>query len=872
MNNNDMKRPFEASLDFLLREAGHVARGMAALREAQVKRLCGLSAVVPDHHPSRAPQSFSEERGHVGFSPFYYYPFLFASAFPSVTVEDLRRIAMANRVLLEAILLTDKKIDETRPWTPKDLCLVDTYFHKALELLIPLFPLEHMFWAKTQEWYLQHARAILKEQRRHRYRLYRYTKEEFFEISTGKVALIKTNLMAMGLLSDAGDALASLMESQDRFLAGFQCFDDLRDWKEDLRHGNYTYLLTKLLLEAGFHHPFPGDESFPFDGLGQVLYHRGVADDQLRMAEQYFRDALAFAKPIHVPCWAETIRCFLRHCHTMRLDLSEIKRRTATRMVPKAVSERMDEALGFILRSSGSFSGFPLARSACPYMHPSTPLAPSRFVTYCLKEALTPFRNMDSRAAQLLDRTTHWLSLAQSQPHAPSLPYALEESFCPIRPDPGRLSELDESLRGSLPLCHHSLYWAHLLLTASKADIHLPKLRSLVEASICQADYRAWTRIPPRDTAMTAPNQAVCHPLLVLLLFCHACGPDLPRGPLYDYLLKRNGITGNRSNPTEIALTLLCLLATGYQGPEQQPAVERLYRTQEADGSWPPNAVYEQDGLFYGSRELTTAWCLLALFVHQLGNDTRGTRRHIPLVSEPRAAIPEVLLNRGLKAELRDRTVSALKDLREVLPPPWPQTLFIGTYPCMPPHFLLTAEQGVVIGLNVLPANSSPARSTGGRSLQTEIIMATMSAHRCLRLGPLRDRLERLFVAGLALSCCARLFQAQSPWERLGMRKLDWAWCREHEAFLWEELTRFLLHPFPRRPAFRWLLPEQPASPDSPIPKGASLFLGERLFEDSRSDQELRRKLNELLGKTRPEVLLSFRRKVGLHGPEKSVA
>ena len=201
------------------------------LPNERVDRLCGSSSSSGHRITSRDCQDPSRTDGNIGFSPFYYYPFLFASAFPSVAVEDLRTLALANRFLLEAILLSDKKIDETRPWTAADFYLVDSYFHKALEMLIPLFPLEHEFWQKTQEWFLQHGRAIIKEQLRHRHRICPYTQEEFFEVATGKVALIKTNLLAMALLSDTSHVLAPLMESQDRFLAGFQCFDDLRDWK-----------------------------------------------------------------------------------------------------------------------------------------------------------------------------------------------------------------------------------------------------------------------------------------------------------------------------------------------------------------------------------------------------------------------------------------------------------------------------------------------------------------------------------------------------------------------------------------------------------------------------------------------------------------
>jgi hypothetical protein len=186
----------------------------------------------------------------------------------------------------------------------------------------------------------------------------------------------------------------------------------------------------------------------------------------------------------------------------------------------------------------------------------------------------------------------------------------------------------------------------------------------------------------------------------------------------------------------------------------------------------------------------------------------------------------------------------------------------------MPAHFLLNTDQRLVIGVNLLPHRQGRALSTGQRPLRVEIVMAMMLAHRCLRQGPLRDRLERIFVGGLALSSCGRVWSHQAPWERLGMRKLDWAWCHEHEAFLWEELRRFLLHPSPKQPVFRWLLPDSPESPDSPIPKGASLFLGESLFENPFDDQEPCEQVNGLLGKSLPDILRTFRKKVGLDSDE----
>jgi hypothetical protein len=859
----------ETSLWLLDEEARRVARGMASFRNERVDRLCGPSTPLPGPITSREPRRPSQNIGNAGFSPFYYYPFLFVSAFPSVAVEDLRTLALANRILLEAILLSDKKIDETRPWTPADFYLVDSYFHRALEMLIPLFPLEHVFWQKTQGWFLQHGRAIVKEQLRHRHRLCPYTQEEFFEVSTGKVALIKTNLLAMALLSDTSEVLAPLVESQDRFLAGFQCFDDLKDWKEDLRHGNFTFLLTRVLFAGGLDaHVLRGDP-VPREEAGQVLYHRGIAEEQLQLAEHYFLQALDSVQNIHVPDWAATVTGFLRHCQTMRHDLAEIRRRTTSKTRPKTVATRLAEALDFIVRSAPTCGGFPLSQSDYPYMNPSTPVASSRFVTSLLHRALAPFLDMDSRLPALLPRVSEWLTLPRKVPSNPSLPMAVEESFLPFSTDRGALLEFDQGLDGTLPLRPHGLFWANLLFTASRENVRLPKLKSLVETSIHQADYSRWTQSPSPESVNPASDRAACHPLLALLLFCHASGPGLPRAPLHDYLLRRNRKTGTWNNPTETALTLLCLLSTGYPGPELSPAVEKLIRSQEPDGSWPPNSLYEQANLFYGSRELTTAWCLLALFLYHMGPSLPATQEDPLERSRQPAPSPTIFLHTGLPRRLKGFTRSALEALRPVLDPPWPHKLYVGHWPSMPPHFLLNTNQLLVIGVNVLPHRQGRTLSTGQRPLRVEIWMAMMLAHRCLRNGPLRDRLERIFVGGLALSSCGRVWPRHAPWERLGMRRLDWAWCREHEAFLWEELRRFLLHPSPKQPLFRWLLPDpSPGSPDSLIPKGASLFLGEGLFDNPFDDQEPCEQVNGLLGKSLPDILRTFRKKVGLDSDE----
>jgi hypothetical protein len=864
--------------DFLDTEAQRVAWEMAVFQDECTHMLRG-EPVPLRRSTDRRNQS------KLRFSPFYYYPFLFASAFPSVSIEQLRSLALANRVLLEAILLADQRIDETRPWTPEDFFLVDRYYQRSLEKLLPLFPLEHDFWQETQRWFLQHGRAILKEQRRHRHRLFPYSLQEFYEIATGKAALIRTNLLALSWLEGKSDPLAPLMESQDRFLVGFQCFDDLRDWKQDLHQANFTFLLTRILFEGGLHDRVRRGDFPSRAEVGQVLYYRGIAEDQLRLAERYFQVSLDFAKGADVPAWVEVVRGFLRHCHTMRHDLAEIRRRTTATMnnvqqtpdippsvnkgvAPEPAAACVKKALLFLLRSDHPVDGYPLARSACPYMNPYTAVAPSRLVTSLILSVLAPLEGLEPGLAPLLARASGWLDRRGKEPMDPDLPIALEESLPPASTGGKQLAELDEALTDALPQQPYGLFWANLLHTACKANICLPNLESLVKDTVDRSDYVPWTHFCAHGSSVPARARGACRPLVPLSLFCQALGPKLPQKPLQTYLFSPYRVKESWNNPTEAALRLLCLLHAGYEGPELYAGVERLILTQEADGSWPANAFYEQDDLYYGSRELTTVWCLMALFLYCLDHSAPQEPHGSQGTSKARTPDPGVFVHADLRNDLHGHAASTLTKLRNLLSPRWPDRIYVGHWPAMPPHFLLNTVECLSVGVNLLKGPENLPLSTSQRPLEVEIVMGVLAAHRCRMRGALRDRLERIYVAGLALWTCGTLWPGQPPWQQMGMRKLDWSWCREHETFLWEELKRFLLHPFPKLPVFQWLLPDRDTSPACPIPRGGALFLGKSLFEQSFAAQDLPVCVNELLCKALPEIVCTFRRKAGLESGE----
>ena len=235
-------------------------------------------------------------------------------------------------------------------------------------------------------------------------------------------------------------------------------------------------------------------------------------------------------------------------------------------------------------------------------------------------------------------------------------------------------------------------------------------------------------------------------------------------------------------------------------GEEGEPGLEKLIHLQEPDGSWSPNAFYKQDALYFGSRELTTVWCMLALFLSACWN--RPTARTPVAPAGGTARGPAVSLHERVPPHLRCEAQDQFRRLEGLLPLSADWDVFLGTWQDMPPHFLVPEPGRLLIGINLTRPVATPFHSTAFRPLKTEITLALFTAERVRLRGPLRDRLERMYVLGLALWVCG-LLAPELPFHRqAGMSPLDERWCTEHEPYLWSRVREFLIRPDPAQGPF----------------------------------------------------------------------
>jgi hypothetical protein len=247
-------------------------------------------------------------------------------------------------------------------------------------------------------------------------------------------------------------------------------------------------------------------------------------------------------------------------------------------------------------------------------MCPSERIAPSRFATTLILRSLQPIKVLGSRTATLLNSASDWLRSTPATGLHSGLPATLEKAFDPMPLDRHHLYRLDRSFAPAYGPLPDGLYWANFLYACSQVSFLPPRLNAYVEDCLLRRSYKPWSFGVSFGPVPAPWTRYACRPLLPLLLFCQARGRNLPGEALRGYLLEPYRTLRCQHNTTEIALTLLCLLLTAYEGPELVPAIVKLAESQEPDGSWAPNAVFRDGPGYYGSRELTTAWCLEVLY------------------------------------------------------------------------------------------------------------------------------------------------------------------------------------------------------------------------------------------------------------------
>lgn len=266
---------------------------------------------------------------------FHDYVYLFLSGFPRVTAEDARTLAVGAQLVAEHAILLDKLVDaqlgHARPFILASYLSCHYRLQQASRAFQELFDASSDFWLRFDAFWLEQAGVMVAERTRHDGQVIPYTGEELWRSATGKQACAKLVPTALGLLGHEPDKIEPLTASQDHHAMGLQLHDDLCDWKFDYERGNYSYILTRTLIESGLANQIMGDEKPDAELVGKFLYFSGLAEEALGESIAAFDHAHELAAEQGCPGWLGYVQRARTRSANLQQDLELLRATTKER-------------------------------------------------------------------------------------------------------------------------------------------------------------------------------------------------------------------------------------------------------------------------------------------------------------------------------------------------------------------------------------------------------------------------------------------------------------------------------------------------------------------------------------------------------------
>jgi squalene-hopene/tetraprenyl-beta-curcumene cyclase len=321
--------------------------------ERLARQVAGIEEVWGNLFPLRL-------KGHV--RPFESQPYLFLAAFPRLTRQDAELVAVAGRLYLNSMLVLDEVIDRSHDskQTVTGTLRAEAMRFEAYQLLYRMFPPQAAFWQHFRTYLVDYSRACIEERRfaEGQRPWSEYTEELALFLARGKNGVAKATIAALVELAGDDRHQASLTASVIDHYTAWQMWDDLCDWKVDLRAGVPSLLLARVLHEQ----PPEAEREALIKPLAREIYYGGHARYVLDMALDLLADADREAAVVDEQlAWREVIARLRAECSALRQDVERIVRGNVERareqpafelVLPAAEDPRRhlaEEALGFVV-------------------------------------------------------------------------------------------------------------------------------------------------------------------------------------------------------------------------------------------------------------------------------------------------------------------------------------------------------------------------------------------------------------------------------------------------------------------------------------------------------------------------------------------
>ena len=268
-------------------------------------------------------------------SIYTFYPYLFLPVFPLLKPKDIRPLALAGRLFSSSLFIADNILDGNAAKESLGFKLMQTQAtqFEAYRILHEIFPPTATFWDKFREYLSEFSKAYLLEQN---FAVKGHSWQEFSEdtalmIISGKTGIARAVIAGLVELSQDDSQFKLLTESIENFYIARQMFDDLTDWKVDIKTQIPSLLLNRVVKE----HPVEQGEKVTEEYINQISYeifYEGHASFVLDKAQKALNQASVLLSEFPDLLWHQILQDTKRQYEVLYEDLKKIIKRNIHRV------------------------------------------------------------------------------------------------------------------------------------------------------------------------------------------------------------------------------------------------------------------------------------------------------------------------------------------------------------------------------------------------------------------------------------------------------------------------------------------------------------------------------------------------------------
>jgi hypothetical protein len=280
----------------------------------------------------------------------------FSALYKILDADSATRLSIITYSLFRSLLAFDKIIDDANSGEFK-FALIN--YENAIRLLSRWFDDGHGFWLQFSIIKEKYFAALELEKEISKKKC--ISESEFILLSQGKSAFVEIAVVVMYEASMRCGHEEALLKSLSFLHIGMQYIDDIKDFREDIAHGQYTYIYSetiRLLVKLRVRHDGESPET-----LYKYMILSGLADSHYEKAIVAYRMAHTFVARIDVPEYKQFLLNEIAETEAIKEHTQNIVTRSRARTqvtyrinldpvddaLNAPVTDAIDAALSFIL-------------------------------------------------------------------------------------------------------------------------------------------------------------------------------------------------------------------------------------------------------------------------------------------------------------------------------------------------------------------------------------------------------------------------------------------------------------------------------------------------------------------------------------------